>query len=820
MERTSYDFKTIENKWSRIWKETNLYLCDINNSKNPFYNLWMFPYPSGARMHVGHAYASTGSDIIGRFKRMQGFDVFQPMGFDAFGIHGENYAIKVGKHPSILMEDLCNRFRDEQFMAIGHGYDWGAEVRTYDPAYYKWTQWLFLKLFKAGLAERKEASVNWCSSCQTVLADEQVISGECERCHSKVSQKILKQWFFKITKYAERLLTNLDKIDWSKKVVEAQRNWIGKSEGAVIKFNIKDSTHEITVFTTRPDTLYGATYIVLAPEHPIVNEISANNQKEVNEYKIFAKSKTDMERSVNKEKTGVFTGSYAINPLTKEEIPIWISDFVLLSYGEGAIMAVPAHDARDFDFAKKFNLPIVPVINSPNIPNTPNTPMEVAFENYGTLINSGEFNGLDSKQAGVEIVKKLEKMGCGNFAVNYKLRDWLISRQRYWSAPIPIVYCKKCGTVPVLEKDLPVKLPFVEDWKPKGDGRGPLANVEEFVNTKCPNCQEPAERETDTLDNFLDSGWYFFRYPYANRHDVPFGYAEESFKKWFPVHLYIGGAEHSVLHLMYTRFLTMALHDMGIVDFDEPFVKFFAHGLVTKDGKKMSKSLGNIVNPDEYIVKIGADAFRIYLMFMGPYSEGGDFSDAGIRGVTRFLERFYTLVKRDVDITHKSHESDESNETHKLLAKTIAKVTSDIESFHFNTAIASLMSFVNSWEKSPLNKADIGNALKILAPFAPFITEELWQEYYANNGKDKFISIHKDPWPTVDISEIKDDLVQIPITIQGKFKATITIPIEKIADKEFVLAKAYETTVVKNICGGKPFSKEIYVVGKIVNFAN
>ena len=820
MNNASYDFAEMEKKWSSVWDKTDLYKCNIEHAKKPFYNLWMFPYPSGARMHVGHAYASTGSDIIGRYKRMQGFEVFQPMGFDAFGIHGENYALKVGRHPQELMEELCDRFRDEQFKAIGHGYDWSCEVRTYQPEYYKWTQWIFLQLYKAGLAERKEAKVNWCSSCKTVLADEQVVGGECERCHSIVQQKVLMQWFFKITQYADRLLGNLDKINWSKKVIEAQRNWIGKSEGSRVKFKLQRPEMgyypvgvvppriEIEVFTTRPDTLFGATYLVLAPEHPLVESITTEDQRgQVKEYVKQATAKTEIERTnLTKEKTGVFTGAYAVNPINEEQIPVWIADYVLAGYGTGAIMAVPAHDERDFEFAKKYKLPVIEVVSKKE-----GLSLITPYEGEGTLINSGEFTGLNSQEGAKAIVKKLARENCGEFAVNYKLRDWLISRQRYWSAPIPIIYCDKCGTVPVPENDLPVELPYVEDWKPKGDGRGPLANVSEFVNTTCPICHSKATRETDTSDNFLDSGWYFYRYPYSKREDVAFDSKSESFKKWFPVHLYIGGAEHSVLHLMYTRFLTMALHDMGYMTFDEPFKKFFAHGLITKSGSKMSKSVGNIVNPDEYIAKIGADAFRIYLMFLGPYSQGGDFNDSGISGVTRFLQRFWQLVNRDA----KSKAS--KIDAKKKLAKTIASISQDIEDLKFNTCISALMDLVNVWEKGSLSSADVSSAVKMLAPFAPFMAEDLWQTYFADK-KNSFVSVHKEVWPVADPKLLQEESIVIPITVNGKLRGQITVDALKVGNQEFVLNIVKNSPAIKKMLEDKTIRKEIYIEGKIVNF--
>ncbi|MFH1565850.1 MAG: leucine--tRNA ligase [bacterium] len=807
-----YNPHIIEPKWQKIWADTKLYMVDIQNAKDPFYNLWMFPYPSGARMHVGHAYASTGSDIMGRFMRMQGKDVFQPMGFDAFGIHGENYAIKVGKHPLVLMEDLCNRFRDEQFKKIGHGYDWSREIRTYRPEYYKWTQWIFLQLYNNNLAERKEANVNWCPSCKTVLADEQVISGECERCHTKVEQKVLKQWFFKITKFADKLLSNLDKIDWSRKVVEAQRNWIGKSTGATIKFSkiksskiksLKEEEKVIEVFTTRPDTIFGATYLVLSPEHPQVAILASKEQKsKVEDYVKSAFAKTEIERmTVEKDKTGVFLGSYVINPATCKKIPIWVADYVLMNYGTGAIMAVPAHDARDFSFAKKYSLPIKQVIK-------PEAQVEGAYEGYGTLINSGEFTGLVSKEAIPKICKWFEKKGFGKSAVFYKLRDWLISRQRYWSAPIPIIYCNKCGVVPVPEKDLPVKLPFVKDWKPKGDGRGPLANIPEFVNTLCPTCGGKAQRETDTLDNFLDSGWYFFRYPFSDRGDVAFDANSKEFKKWFPVHLYIGGAEHSVLHLMYTRFLTMAFKEIGLINFDEPFIKFLAQGHITMGGKKMSKSLGNIVNPDEYIEKVGADALRLYLMFLVPYVQGGDFSDKGISGITRFLNRFWGLCLKENALKAIKSKPETLSELH----KTIKKVEEAIKDFKYNTAIAFLMGFINEWEKGSLSLEDTKKVVKILAPFAPFITEELW--HILGGG----YSIHKQIWPKHDPKLIKEDKASVSVQINGKFKGVVEVDTANAKDRELIEKLAVKIEKIKNNLFDRKIKKVIFIPGKTINF--
>jgi len=830
--RTAYNFTEIEARWRKKWQEEKIYQVDIQNAQRPFYNLWMFPYPSGARMHVGHAYASTGSDIIGRFKRMQGFDVLQPMGFDAFGIHGENYAIKVGEHPAKLMEELSNRFRDEQFLRIGHGYDWSKEVRTYWPSYYKWTQWIFLQLFKNGLAERKIAKVNWCPSCKTVLADEQVIAGECERCGTEVKKKELKQWFFKITKYADRLLKNLDKINWSKKVVEAQRNWIGRREGVVIDYPIEGlSDVVVSCFTTRPDTNFGATFVVLAPEHEIVERLlskelnvgSPDSQllSRVASYVNEATAKSEVERMAEgKKKTGVFTGLYALNRLTNTRMPIWISDFVLPDYGTGAVVGVPGHDRRDFEFAQEFDLPVIRVVLGPDQADEPIVDVTQVYEGEGTVINSGFLNGLTTVEARSKIGQYLTEKGWGRREVTYKLRDWLISRQRYWSAPIPIVYCERCGVVPVPEEQLPVELPHVEDWQPRGDGRGPLASIPEFVNTTCPKCNGVAQRETDTLDNFLDSGWYFFRYPFVNRDDVPFAGPgitgaddrepnSEAFRRWFPVHLYVGGPEHSVLHLMYTRFLTMAFHDLGFIDLDEPFERFFAHGHITKDGKKMSKSLGNIVNPDEYIDLVGADAFRIYLMFLGPFDQGGDFNDSGLSGVVKFLNRFWDLVGRS------ESETTSTPAVKRKLHRTIAKVTEDLDRLKFNTTVAALMELVNEWEDGQLSREDAQLAVTLIAPFAPFIAEELWQKLVgASDGT--FESVHAQPWPWFDPALIEMDEMTIPVQVDGKLRGTVLVS-ANLASRRAEVEKLARASV-DHYLEGKRITKVVIIPGKLLNF--
>ncbi|MFS8638521.1 MAG: leucine--tRNA ligase, partial [Gemmatimonadota bacterium] len=630
----------IEKKWQSRWAErgTNTYTDEaLAKAERPFYNLMMFPYPSAEGLHVGNIYAFTGADIYGRFRRLHGDDVFEPIGFDAFGIHSENFALKVGTHPmELIPRNIANFTR--QLKRTGAMYDWNHTVDTTDPRYYKWTQWLFLQLYKAGLAEKKEAPVNWCPGCHTVLANEQVIAGECERCGTPVEQRFLSQWFFKITKYAQRLLDNLSWIDWSETTKRAQENWIGRSEGAEIDFpiarrRVAEDRHEparlhaekpvIRVFTTRPDTIFGATFMVLAPEHPLVDLLTTEEQREAVETYRSKVVATDLvtRKKTDKEKTGVFTGGYAINPATGEEIPVWIADYVLMEYGTGAIMAVPGHDERDFEFAQKFALPIRRVVAGEG--DHEGTPLHQAYVGDGVLVNSDQFNGMRSAEAKKAITKWLEERGLARPRVNYRLHDWCISRQRYWGPPIPIIYCDDCGTVPVPEEDLPVVLPYIENYKPDESGVSPLARVEEWYRVPCPQCGKEARRETDVSDTFLDSAWYFLRYPSANRDDVPFD--PELTKKWLPVDMYIGGEEHAVLHLLYSRFITMVLHDLGHIDFEEPFVRFRKHGLIIKEGAKMSKSRGNVVIPDEYIEKYGADTFRTYLMFLGPYQEGGDF---------------------------------------------------------------------------------------------------------------------------------------------------------------------------------------------------
>ena len=772
----------------------------------------MFPYPSAEGLHIGNVYAFTGADIHGRYMSMKGYDVLEPIGFDAFGIHSENFAIKKGTHPKDETEKSVSHFRD-QLKHLGALFDWDHEMDTSKLEYYRWTQWLFLQLYKQGLAYRAKAPVDWCPSCKTVLADEQVISGKCERCGTEVIQKELEQWFFKITDYAEKLLDNLEKIDWSEVVKIAQRNWIGKSEGAEIEFQIANSELKIKVFTTRPDTLFGATYMVLSPEHSLAEELkgSIENWGEVEKYIEDAKKKNELERTdLAKEKTGVeLRGIKGINPATKEEIPIWIADYVLATYGTGAIMSVPAHDERDYEFAKKFGMPIRKVIKPESINPDPMPGMSALgvagmsveaelWTGEGTVINSGQFNGISSEEARGKIT---EFVG-GKIKANYHLRDWLISRQRYWGPPIPIIYCDKCGIVPVPEKDLPVKLPDVEDFRPTGTDKSPLATVEDFVKTKCPKCEGEARRETDVSDTFLDSAWYFLRYPSTEFKDKAFD--ARLTKKWLPVNMYIGGKEHSVLHLMYARFVTMALHDAGLVDFQEPFTKFRAHGLLIKDGAKMSKSKGNVINPDEYFESFGADVLRMYLMFLGPYGQGGDWRDEGIAGIARFLKRVWNLANSgNEDALHKDGENFE-----RITHKTIKKVTQDIENLQYNTAISALMEFMNALTYNAKPSMEI--LLKLLAPFAPHLVEELWHEAMENTT-----SIHDEKWPEYDETKIKEETVTVMVQVNGKVRSQIEVSHN---DSEEAVRKTalLDEKIIKWLEGKEP-KKVIVVAGRVVN---
>lgn len=1045
----------IEQYWQSKWEEEKTYQVNIDTASKPFYNLMMFPYPSAEGLHVGNVYTFGGIDAFGRFKRMQGYDVFEPIGLDGFGIHSENYAIKVGRNPhehARISEE--NFYR--QLHSLGNGFDWSRKLETYDPKYYKWTQWLFTELFKAGLAYKASASVNFCPSCKTVLSDEQVIDGKCERCGTIVEKRDLEQWFFAITNYADRLLANTANLDWTEKVKIAQKNWIGKKTGALVRFKIQDArfkNNEIEVFTTRPDTLFGATFLVVAPEHPIVAELlnsdfshkgttfvegeSIQNSKleEIKKYIIEVQAKSNEERlEEGKEKNGVFSGLYAINPVNNEQIPIWIADYVLMGYGTGAIMAVPAHDQRDYEFSKKYNLPIVDVVmaslidkgNPPqagkeetkrnnvlSIVYDSNTdkyltlkwkqqnwysfitggieegedvieaakreiseetgytdlelvrklggPVEAFFyaahkgvnrqskthlllyklksdkrvaidlreqDKYetlwlnkdeieklpfrhaemdliwqriendsayigeGVLNNSGEWNGWHTPEAIEHAIKWLEEKNFGKKSVNYHLRDWLISRQRYWGPPIPMIYCEHCaaegkswfdteeaieyrqrlwnpekelpgggqngnsklsassagmenrnsaewnsaGWYPVPVTQLPVLLPDVPDVKPLGTGKSPLANYPEFYETRCPVCGEKASRETDVSDTFLDSAWYFFRYTSTDIDSSAFD--RDRVKKWLPVTSYIGGAEHAVLHLLYSRFITMVLKDLEFINFEEPYSRFRANGLIIKDGAKMSKSKGNVINPDDYVKKYGADTLRTYLAFIGPFNQGGDFQDTGIDGIWRFLNRVWKLV-----LSIKYQVSSISNESEAFMHKTIKGVTEDMEELRFNTAIAKIMTYYNFLVDQKetisnsvgISREEIEVLLKLLAPFAPHLTEELWNRIHTNNrefprsdlariSNDSWSSIHKQPWPVYDESKIVSDTVMIAVQINGKLRETLQLQISNVksqmsnGEQQMVEEKARELPNVKKYLEGKSVKNTIYVPGKILNF--
>ena len=760
----------------------------------------MFPYPSGAGLHVGHPEGYTASDILSRYKRMNGFNVLHPMGWDAFGLPAENYAIKTGIHPRIATEKNIETFK-RQIKSIGFSYDWDREIDTTDPGYFKWTQWIFLKLFEKGLAYEATVPINWCPSCKTGLANEEVTDGACCRCGTAVTKKDLRQWMLKITAYADRLLDGLEKLDWPEPIKLQQKNWIGKSIGAEVDFKIDGFKEVLRVFTTRPDTLFGATYMVLAPEHPIVLEITTEDHvAEVQEYIEKARQKSDIEREhLLKSKTGMFTGAYAVNPVNNQKIPIWISDYVLLSYGTGAIMAVPAHDERDFEFAKKFGLKIIQVVSKEGKLQE----LKEAYIEEGIAINSGQYNGLKTEEFKEKITKDLEKKGLGKKTVNYKLRDWVFSRQRYWGEPIPVVHCPKCGVVGIPESELPLKLPEVKKYEPTGTGESPLANIQEWVNTKCPKCKGPAKRETNTMPQWAGSNWYFLRYIDPKNGKVLAD--KEKIKYWMPVDHYIGGAEHAVLHLLYSRFWYMFLYDIGVVGNDEPFKKLTNQGLIlAEDGQKMSKSLGNVINPDDIIGEHGADAFRMFEMFMGPLEMVKPWSTQGIMGIRRFLEKAWKLFEKNID------NKPLPKNIEALLHKTIKKVGEDIDNLKFNTAISAMMILVN--EVGPLesiSKEFARNFLLILAPFAPHMTEELWK----NTGEKP--SIHRQEWPKYDPELIKEEEMTIVVQVNGKLRDNIVIASD--ASEEEIKKLAQSSVKVKAFIEGKKILKVIYVPKKLIN---
>jgi len=803
----------IDRKWQKKWEETKLYKFDRENLDKKLYCLEMFSYPSGANLHVGHWYNFGLTDSWARMKRLQGYNVFHPMGFDAFGLPAENYAIKTGIHPK---DSTYRNIRtmEKQLKDMGATYDWDYEIITCDPEYYKWTQWMFLKLYENGLAYRKKAPVNWCPSCKTVLANEQVVDGACERCHSEVTKRDLTQWFFKITEYAQELLDCIPGLDWPEKTKKIQTNWIGRSEGAEVEFRVDGSDLTFKVFTTRADTLYGVTYVVLAPESEITDLVTTEEyRQQVEEYKEFARKQTEIERmSTVKEKTGVFTGGYAINPVNNEKVPIWIADYVLAGYGTGCVMAVPAHDERDFEFAQKFNLPIRRVIRGMD-----GMPDELPFVEDGILVDSMEFSGMTSEQARDEIVKKLEKEGKGEKKVNYRLRDWLVSRQRYWGAPIPIVYCECCGTVPVPEDQLPVELPYDVEFTP--DGESPLAKCESYINTVCPKCGKPAKRDPDTLDTFVCSSWYFLRYP-DNRNDKePFN--REWINKLLPVDKYVGGAEHASMHLLYARFFTKALRDMGYLDFDEPFLSLVHQGTILgPDGARMSKSRGNTISPDEYIEEYGSDVFRLYLAFGFAYTEGGPWNDEGIKAISRFVNRVERLVDSFLNARDKTG-SDRFGPDEKELAfvrnTAIKSVTEDADKFQFNTSIARLMELTNALYKYEAldNKnrkymeETIRDLLIMLSPFAPHFAEEMWEKM----GYP--YSIFNEKWPQYDPEALKRDTVELAVQINGQVKYKIEVPAS--ADNKEIEEAALNDEKAAVYLKDREIVKVIVVKGRLVN---
>src|SRR6266851_1661762 len=799
-----YDPQVVEAAWQARWAERHTNEPDLDRPRAPFYNLMMFPYPSAEGLHVGNMFAFTGADIYGRFQRLQGHDLFEPIGFDAFGIHSENYALSVGTNPARLIPQNIENFR-RQLRRFGGMFDWRHELSTTDPGYYKWTQWLFLQLFAAGLAYRKRAAVNWCPKDKTVLANEQVINGRCERCGTAVEQRALEQWFFRITDYAEPLLSNLDRLDWSQSTIALQRNWIGRSEGAELAFETP-AGRKIAVFTTRPDTVFGATYLVLAPEHPLVEELVAVEQRPaVKAYQRQVESRDIVSRKVgDKTKSGVFLGSYARNPATGEAIPIWIADYVLMEYGTGAIMGVPALDKRDFEFAGQFGLPIRQVIHAEG-------ELVPSESEVGVLIGSGAFDGLPCREGGRKIVAWLGGRGVATPRVQYRLHDWCISRQRYWGPPIPIIYCETCGPVGVPERDLPVELPVIEDFQPDDSGVSPLARHKEWYHVPCPRCGGPGRRETDVSDPFLDSAWYFLRYPSTEFPDRPFDPART--KTWLPVTTYIGGNEHAVLHLLYSRFITMVLRQLGHVRFEEPFPKLRAHGLIVKDGAKMSKSRGNVVIPDAYIRQWGADTFRMYLMFLGPFQEGGDFRETGIVGIRRFLDKVWQLAHEVAAprFSPASLPTSLRRAVERKLHQTIKKVTADTENLDYNTAIAAMMEYVNEVrEAGSASREALEPLVLMLAPYAPHLAEELW----AVLGHTER-SIFEERWPAYDEALAAAGDVEIAVQVNGRLRGRVTVA--RGTPEAEVVKRALADEGVRKFVDGNPIKKTVFVQDRLVN---
>jgi len=813
-----YNHKKIEQKWQKYWEEHGTY--KDYSKKDKFYVLDMFPYPSGAGLHVGHPKGYIATDVIARMKQMQGYSVIHPMGWDAFGLPAENYAIANKLHPAKSVEENIKVFK-KQLQQIGFTYDWEREINTTDPQYYKWTQWAFLQMFKKGLAYESNEPINWCPSCKTGLANEDLEEGKCERCGSEIEQKPIRQWILKITEYADRLLGDLDKekLDWPESIKEMQRNWIGRSEGTDVDFVIarpslsraKQSTDDnsINVFTTRPDTLFGATFMVLAPEHPLVEKITTkDNKKQVADYQAQAKKKTDLEREIlrqaqddNKEKTGVFTGAYAINPVNQKEIPIWIADYVMMSYGTGAIMAVPAHDQRDYEFAKKYDLEIIEVVKGGDI-------SEQAYVDNGEMINSGKFDGMSVEKCITEITKWLEQEKLGKSAVNYKLQDWVFSRQRYWGEPIPLIHCEKCGVVPVADADLPVELPEVENYEPTGTGESPLAVIDEWVNVKCPKCGGAGKRETNTMPQWAGSSWYYLRY-LDNKNDAVL-VDKEIEKQWLPVDLYVGGAEHATRHLIYARFWHKFLYDINAVSTNEPFQRLLSVGLINaEDGRKMGKRWNNTIDPKDVIEEFGADSLRLYEMFMGPFTQNIVWKTDGVRGVRRFLAKVWVLQTKLADVETFQQAEGRQNFAF-LLNKTIKKVSSDIPKFHFNTAIAAMMTLVNEMTAAEkVAKEEFKILVKMLAPLAPHLAEELW------SGLGKKSSVFLEEWPKFDAKKIVDKTIEIVVQINGKVREKLEVDAD-ISEEE-ITKVALASEKVKKYTNGKQVVKTFYVPKKIVS---
>ena len=771
-----------------------------NTDKPKYYCLDMFPYPSGNGLHVGHWRGYVLSDVVSRYKLLQGYEILHPMGWDAFGLPAENYAIKTGTHPSVATQKSISNIK-RQVNDIAAIYDWDKEINTTDPNYYKWTQWIFIQMFKNGLAYEKEMPLNWCPNCKCVLANEEATNGVCDRCGSQVTKKNLRQWMLRITKYAERLLNDLDKLEWPSKVKKMQTDWIGRSYGAEIDFPVDGTDKSIKVYTTRPDTLYGATFMVLAPEHAIIKDITTPEYKDTMEKYIYeASTKSNVSRMTDKEKTGVFTGAYGINPLNGAKTPIWVSDYVLADYGTGAIMCVPAHDDRDFEFAKKFDLPIIQVISK----DGKESELTEAYTEPGIMINSGEFNGMKSEDAKAKVPDYMEEKGFGKKTVNYKLRDWVFSRQRYWGEPIPLIHCEKCGVVPVPEEDLPVILPNVESYKPTDTGESPLAAIEDWVNVKCPCCGGPAKRETNTMPQWAGSSWYFLRYT-DNHNDKELA-SKEALKKWMPVDMYVGGVEHAVLHLLYARFYTKFLHDIGVVDFDEPFKRLFNQGMITKDGAKMSKNKGNVVSPDETVENYGCDSLRMYELFIGPPELDSEWDDNGIDGVYRYLNKVWKFVDE-----YKDKIIDPTPALEKAKNKMIYEITNRLEALTLNTVVSGFMEFTNKLiaaakESNGVDQSSLDALAVLLSPFAPHIAEEIWEVI----GHKE--SVFRSTWPTCDESKLVEDTVNIAVQLNGKVRANITVAAD--ADKDTVLVAAKEALGDK-ITGN--IIKEIYVPGRICN---